>query len=186
LKITSRSTLEPVDRVMAEMAARGRDPDPLGLDEQFDQVADRAALDPLADQVDAAPPQSGIRAVGCGDARAQAVRRADEAGDEPGRRAVIDLELGADLLDPALVHHRDAIGQGQRLLLIVGDVNERNTELLLEAPHLDLHLAAQLAVEIGERFVEEQQRGAGNQAPGERDALLLAAGQLMRCAAPIR
>jgi hypothetical protein len=38
----------------------------------------------------------------------------------------------------------------------VGDVDERDAELELIAPHLDLHLLAQLAVEVGERLVEQQ------------------------------
>ena len=39
-------------------------------------------------------------------------------------RVVVDLERGADLLDIALAHHRHPVGHGQRLALVVGDVDE--------------------------------------------------------------
>ena len=98
----AQHALEPVVPVATWFLAPRHDPDALGLEEQIHGIADRPLLDLSADQVDAIPRQSGMVAVLRGDAGVQAVRRADEAGDEPGRRTVIDLELGPDLLDPAL------------------------------------------------------------------------------------
>src|SRR3546814_9836455 len=40
---------------------------------------------------------------------------ADEGGDEGGLRVLVDLGAGADLLDDALAHHRDAVRHRQRL-----------------------------------------------------------------------
>ena len=71
------------------------------------------------------------------DHRADEVERADERGHEACRGEVVDLEGRADLLDPALAHHDHAIGQRQRLLLVVGDVDRRDAELALDRP--DLH-----------------------------------------------
>ena len=96
--------------------------------------------------------------------------------------SVIDLELGPDLLEPAVAHDRDAVAHGQRFLLVVRDVDERDAELLLVAADLDLHLAPELAVEIGERLVEQQQRRPRDQAARQRHALLLAARELVRIA----
>ena len=58
---------------------------------------------------------------------------------------VVDLVGGADLLDDALVEHGDAVGQGQGLLLVVGDVDGGDAEVLL---HL-FQLIAQLDAELG-------------------------------------
>ena len=55
-------------------------------------------------------------------------------------------------------------------------------ELLLVAADLHLHLGPQLAIEIGERLVEQQQRRARDQAARQRHALLLAARELVRIA----
>ena len=59
--------------------------------------------------------------------------------------------------DGAAVHHRDAVGHGERLVLVVGDEDRRGAELAQQAPQLDLHGLAQLAVERGERLVEQHQ-----------------------------
>ena len=54
-----------------------------------------------------------------GNRRFDAVDVADEVADKLGLGVVVDLVRRADLLDIALVEHGDAIGQGQRFLLIV-------------------------------------------------------------------
>ena len=51
---------------------------------------------------------------------------------------------------------------------------------VLDPLDLDLHRPAQLEVERAERLVEEQHLGAVDQGPGQRDPLLLAAGELGR------
>ena len=83
---------------------------------------------------------------------------ADEAGDEDGRRPVVDLGGAADLVDIACVHDRDAVTHRQRFLLVVGHVDERDADLALDAFELELHHLAQLEVEGAERFVEQQAR----------------------------
>jgi hypothetical protein len=57
----------------------------------------------------------------------------------------------------------------------VGDVDEGDADLLLDALQLDLHLLAELQVEGAERLVEEQDAGPVHQRSGQRDALPLAA-----------
>ena len=88
----------------------------------------------------------------------------------------------AELFDPAAVHHRDRVGHRHGLLLVVGDVHEGDADLGLDALELQLHLAAQLEVEGAERLVEEQHLGVVDQRAGDGDALLLAAGELVRLA----
>ena len=60
----------------------------------------------------------------------------------------------------------------------MGDVDERDADLALDAHQLELHLLAQLEVERAERLVEQQHRGFVDERPGQRDALLLAAREL--------
>ncbi|ORE91266.1 phenol hydroxylase [Aurantimonas sp. 22II-16-19i] len=109
-------------------------------------------------------------------------RRAHEAGDVEAGRIVVDLLRRADLLDPALAHHRDAGGQRHRLDLVVGDVNDGRLQLLVQALQLGAHLGAQLGVEIGQGLVEQEHLRVAHQRPADGDALALAAGELGRLA----
>ena len=58
------------------------------------------------------------------------------------------------------------------------DVHEGDADVLLDALELDLELLAQAQVERAERLVEQQGARAVDERAGERDALLLAAGEL--------
>ena len=64
----------------------------------------------------------------------------------------------------------------------MGDVDGGDAELLLDAPELELHVFAQLAIEGGERFIEEEEIGLEHEGAGDRDPLLLAAGELLDAA----
>ena len=105
-------------------------------------------------------------------------------GDEGRRRPLVDLDRSADLLDPAVVHHRDPVAHRQRLLLIVGDVDEGDPDLALDPLQLDLEPLAQLQVERPERLVEQQHLRQVDQRPRQRHPLLLPARELRR--APLR
>ena len=107
-------------------------------------------------------------------------RRADEAGDEQAVGPVVEVVRRADLLDPALAHADDAVGHGRRLDLVVGDEDRGHAELALQRLDLGAHGQPQRGVEVGERLVEQQELRLLDQRAGERDALLLAAGQLAR------
>ena len=57
-------------------------------------------------------------------------------------RGALNTSRGvAGLLDPAAVHHHHEVGERHRLVLAVGDVDEGDAELLLQALQLDAHLA---------------------------------------------
>ena len=64
----------------------------------------------------------------------------------------------------------------------MGDVDRGRGDALAQALELDPHLGAQLGVEVGERLVEQEHLRVAHDAAAERDALLLAAGQLARLA----
>ena len=70
------------------------------------------------------------------------VRDADEAGDELGRRPLVDLDRRADLFDLTTVHDREPVAHGERLLLVVGHIDEGDPDLSLDSLELGLHLLA--------------------------------------------
>ena len=114
------------------------------------------------------------------------VRDPDEAGDELLGRMLVDLLGRPALDDPAVAHDGDPVRHRERLLLVVGDVDEGDPDLALDLLQLDLHLPAQLQVEGAERLVEQQHLGPVDERPGERDALALAARELVRPRASAR
>ena len=120
----------------------------------------------------------GGGAVDRDDLAGQDVRLADEVGDEGGGRGVVELARGSLLGDHRAVHDDDAVGDGERLLLVVGDVGDGQAELLLQLADLVADAAAELGVEVRERLVEEQHLRLEDQGARDRDALLLAAGEL--------
>ena len=93
---------------------------------------------------------------------------------------LVDLLGRAALPDLAALHHRDAVGHRERLLLVVRDVEERDADLALDALQLHLHLLAQLQVERAERLVEQEHGGPVDERARQRHALLLPARQLAR------
>ena len=109
-------------------------------------------------------------------------RRAEEAGDEARRRPLEKIERRALLLDHAVAHQHDPVGKRHRLDLVVGDVDHRRRDLLVQALDLAPHLVAKLGVEIGERLVEEEDLRVANDGAADGDALPLAAGKLARMA----
>ena len=109
-------------------------------------------------------------------------RRADEAGDEPVGRLVVELERLADLLHPAVAHDDDAVAQRHRLDLVVGDVDRGGAEPLVQLLELDAHLHAQFGVEVGQRLVEQEHPRMAHDGAAQRDALALAARELARLA----
>ena len=97
-------------------------------------------------------------------------------------RLLVELHRRAHLLDPALVEDGDPVAHRQRLVLVVGDVDEGDADLALDRLQLDLHLLAQLQVEGAERLVEQQHLGPVDDRPRQRHPLALAAGELARLA----
>ena len=126
-----------------------------------------------SDFADRHPPGAGA---GAGDA----VHRADKLGNEQRVRAAVNFGRGADLLDDAVVHDHDAVGHGQRFLLVMRDHDGGDAEPPLQRFHLDPQVGAHPGVQRRQRFVQQQQARRSRQRAGEGDALLLAAGQLRR------
>ena len=118
----------------------------------------------------------------CGTEAGSRFAEPEEVGHVRGLGRVVHLLRWADLLDLALAHHRQAIAHGQRFLLVVGDVHERDADLAVQLLQLELERTPQLGVERAERLVEQQHPGSQHQRTGQRDPLLLTARQLVRLA----
>ena len=80
-----------------------------------------------------------------------------------------------DLLEQAVAEDRDPLPQRHRLDLVVGDVDGRHPEALVELRELGPHRDAQLRVEVRERLVHQERLGVPHDRPPHRDALPLAA-----------
>ena len=79
---------------------------------------------------------------------------ADELGGKARLRALVDVFGRADLLNEAVAHDGNAVGEVERLLLVVRDVEEGNAGALLYVLELALHLLAQLEVECAQGLVQ--------------------------------
>ncbi len=119
-----------------------------------------------------------LRPLRLADGPGDEVRGADELRHELVGRLHVDLAGLAELDHRAGLHDGDVRGQRERLDLVVGDVDRGDAELALQPLELVPQVLAQLGVEVGQRLVEQQQRRLDDQRAGQREALLLAAGEL--------
>ena len=109
----------------------------------------------------------------------QEIADADEARNEGVLGLGVDLVGGADLHDAALLHNGDPVGNGQGLLLVVGDVNGGDAQAALELFDDGAHLHPQLGVQVGKRLVHQKHAGLNDEGAGQGYTLLLAAGELV-------
>ena len=105
---------------------------------------------------------------------------ADEVAHVVVRGRADQLVTGADLHDLAVAHDQDAVAQLERLGQVVGDEHHRLADLAVQPDDLVLHVAADQRVQRGERLVEEQHVRVARERAGQTDALLHAAGELVR------
>ncbi|EAU68781.1 conserved hypothetical protein [Stigmatella aurantiaca DW4/3-1] len=105
-------------------------------------------------------------------------RGADELGDEDVGGALVHLQRRAELLQLAILHHRDAVAHRHRFDLIVRHVDARHAQALLELFDLRAHGHAQLGVQVGQRLVEEEHGRLAHDGAAQGHALALATGQL--------
>ena len=159
-------------------AAAGRQQQRLRPDRQFRRTLRRAAMRQRQQQ--RAQPHRGHLALQPLDHHRHDVGVADEVGDEMAVRLLVQSARRAVLRDPRHAHHHDAVGDRQRLLLVVRHVHRGERQALLQLADLLAHMAAQLGIEIGQRLVEQQHLRLQHDRPRHRDALLLAAGQFAR------
>ena len=88
---------------------------------------------------------------------------------------MVEILRGAFLDDAALVHHRDPVGHGHRLFLVVRHINGGDRQAALQVADFLPHLDPQLRIQIGKRLVEKQDARLDDDRARERHPLLLAA-----------
>ena len=121
------------------------------------------------------------------------LQAATPSGDAAGRKmasprnSAVSGRLGRDRAPAAcrpaqhaVAQHGDLVGEGQRLGLVVRDQDRGDAGRGRRAGDRLAHLLAQAGVERRERLVEQHQPRLPRQRAGQRDALLLAAGKLVR------
>jgi hypothetical protein len=102
---------------------------------------------------------------------------AQKAGDEEVLWLVVDSQRVIHLLDYTILHHDDARAHRHSFDLIMGYVNHRCLEALVEFRDLRAHLDAHFGVEIRERLVEEKDFRVPHDGAPDRHALALPAGK---------
>ena len=104
-------------------------------------------------------------------------RRADEACNKLVIRITVKVHWCANLFDAAQAQNNDLVSKRHRLDLIVGYVDHRRADFLVQARDFDPHLDPQFGVEIGEWFVEQEHLGATDNRATNGNPLALTAGQ---------
>ena len=113
----------------------------------------------------------------------QDIHGPNEAGDEFIGGLLIDFARSADLFEDAAREDDDAIGDLQRLLLVVGDEEGGDVEVVVERDEPFAQLLADLGVHGAEGLIEQEHTRFGGQGAGDGGALALAAGELVGVAA---
>ena len=143
----------------------------------------RFRLDGLVVQLHAEFAGSGLEhgpvAVGRQAFRIQEIRVAEERRGEFRGRAAVKGPGCAELEDAAVLHDCDAVAHAQGFTAVVGHVECGQAPFLADPADFAPHEVAETCVEVGERFVEEQDGTAEGEGARECDALLLAAGKLV-------
>jgi len=84
------------------------------------------------------------------------------------------------LLDPSVIHDDDAVGDLQRFFLIMGHEDAGDVDFVVQPAQPPPQFLPYARIERPEWFVEQQHARLDGKRAGERDALPLPAGQLMR------
>ncbi|MNV44420.1 hypothetical protein D3C71_1361790 [compost metagenome] len=98
---------------------------------------------------------------------------AHEARHKLGRGLLIQRAGRAALGDGAFVHHHNLVADRQGFALVVGHIDHRQAQALLQGADLFAHGAPQAGVQVGQRLVKQQHGGLQRQRPGQGHALLL-------------
>jgi hypothetical protein len=104
-------------------------------------------------------------------------------GGEQARGSVIQFERRAFLLDHPAIEDHDTVGERHRFDLVVGYIDSRGLQALMQFLDFGPHLDAQLGVEIGQGLVEQEDIGVAHNCTAHSNALALAAGKRARFAA---
>ena len=173
--------LEQLDRA-AERAVPGNEM--LRLDTKRRRAPDRASYDGDRDPARRAAGQRHCRPgrIDRSDRHRQQIhrRRAHRLRHRDARRRRIQVHWRAGLLDTPGGHDNDAVGERHRLDLVVGDIDHRQPERLMQPGKFVPHPHPQPRVEVRQRLVKQQHGGVADDGAADRHPLPLPARQLAR------
>ena len=86
---------------------------------------------------------------------------------------VIQLLRRPDLFDDAVIHDHDPISQGHGFHLVMRHINGGGIHRLMHLLDFSAHLHAQLRIQVGKRFVEQEHFGVAHNGAAHRHALAL-------------
>ena len=125
----------------------------------------------------------GVCGAGRGHLARHQVGLAHKGGDEACARMFVHPVRVVDLRGAAGLHHHHTVADGHGLALVVRHHHRGGAHLALDLAQLELHLLAQLGVEVGQGFVQQQHGWLDDQRTRQGHALALPARQLARVAA---
>ncbi|CAM5183264.1 hypothetical protein CDEN61S_04238 [Castellaniella denitrificans] len=103
--------------------------------------------------------------------------RTDEMAHEGVARALEQL-LGRALLDHAAArHHQDLVGEGHGLDLVVGDVDQRQAQFVMDLLELAAQFPFQVGIDHRQRLVEQHRGHVRAHQPAPQGNLLLGVGR---------
>ena len=109
------------------------------------------------------------------------IRNPHEVEYERVHRLLKDFPRRADLLyRSGLVHDCHTVRDRKADLLIVRNVEHRDIQFALQLLDLKAHLLAQIRIQIRKRLIQKEESRLADQCTGQRNTLLLSAGQLRR------
>jgi hypothetical protein len=106
--------------------------------------------------------------------------QSEKCGHERTRRIQTEFQSLAGLFYAACIHHRDSVSYRESFLLIVSHQNRCDAEALLQGSQLISHPKADVAVQVGEGFVEQQHRRFDHECTRQGNTLLLSSRQFRR------
>ena len=105
---------------------------------------------------------------------------ADKFCDKSCGRLFVNFIRTTDLQHFSLIHHRNAVGYGKSLALVMGNKNKGNTDLIVQFIKFNEKISPQLCVKCRKRFIQEQYPRFVNQCASNCNSLLLPPGKLRR------
>ena len=76
---------------------------------------------------------------------------------------------------PPLLQHEDVVRHRERLVVVVGHIDQRHALVVADATNLPPKFRSQVAIERAERLIEHEETGARGERAGKRHPLLFAA-----------
>ena len=113
--------------------------------------------------------------LGCTQATMKQIHVAQELQHKGCGRMVVDLIGASLLLDPALIHDHNPVGDLHRLVLIMGDKDAGDMNFIMQTAQPATQLLSHFGIECTEGLIKQQDLGLDREGPGQGNTLALSA-----------